>query len=85
MSILTSMSFAVSTIYCDLPVNASTTHSPPLVRRDVHALFDKGWVMLIPEQDEVRKYLRRGGKPDFNGDVRRLTLLSGSNARVDTQ
>jgi len=38
--------------------------------------------MLIPERDEVWKYCGRG-MPDFDEDVRRLTLF-GSNARLDT-
>jgi hypothetical protein len=33
-----------------------------------------GWVMLLPEQAEVKKYFRHE-KPDFDGDVRRLTLF----------
>jgi hypothetical protein len=41
----------------------------PLVRRDVHALFDKGGFILLPEEDVVEKYMR-GENPDFNGDVR---------------
>jgi hypothetical protein len=46
----------------------------PLVREDVHALFDKGGFILLPEDDVVEKY-RRGGKPDFNGDVRGPVLF----------
>ncbi|KAI0282904.1 hypothetical protein BC826DRAFT_1062958, partial [Russula brevipes] len=39
----------------------------PLVRKDAHALFDKGGIILLPEGDVVEKY-RRHGKPDFDED-----------------
>ena len=35
----------------------------------MHALFDKGWIILVPEGDIVQKYVD-GGIPDFDGDVR---------------
>jgi hypothetical protein len=35
----------------------------------VHALFDKGGFILLPEGDVVDKYMNNG-KPDFDGDVR---------------
>jgi len=43
------------------------------LRKDAHALFDKGGFILLPEGDVLEKY-RRGGKPDFDGDVRDLIL-----------
>jgi hypothetical protein len=46
----------------------------PLVRRDVQAFFDKGWLVLLPEEEIVQKYVN-GGKPDFNGDVRDSILF----------
>jgi hypothetical protein len=41
--------------------------SPP-VRKDIHALFDEGKLILLPEPDIVYEYME-GGKPDFEGDV----------------
>jgi hypothetical protein len=43
----------------------------PIVRRDVHALFDTGRFILLPDEDVVQTY-QDGGKPDFDGDVRDL-------------
>jgi hypothetical protein len=50
------------------------TFTCPLVRRDVQTFFDKGWLVLLPEEDIVQKYVN-GGKPDFNGDVRDSILF----------
>jgi len=37
------------------------------LRKDAHALFDKGGFFLLPEGDVVEKYRRRGN-PDFDED-----------------
>jgi hypothetical protein len=39
----------------------------------VHALFDTGRFILLPDEDVVQTY-RDGGKPDFDEDVRNLIL-----------
>lgn len=41
----------------------------------MHALFDKGGFILLPEDDVVEKYME-DGKPDFNGDVRDPVLFT---------
>jgi hypothetical protein len=56
-------------------------HRPP-VRKDIHALFDEGKLILLPEQDIVNEYMMGKGKPDFEGDVCDLALLVVQTERV---